>query len=209
MLYIISFAVLYGIFPFVLVLLMNNKSFKIREIIPFTIVVFVASLYEFFVSILFRVNVEHWFLIYNLLAFISINYFYFVLLKKKYTHFIVISTILFLIFYIINVINSLPYNYLEISSFFNAYQTLAILFFSILWFKKNFKELEIDNMLENPTFYFISGLLIYYCGSVVLFLLSSSIYAADNSQLQFYWLLNVILNLVLRTLLIVGIWKAR
>lgn len=209
MLYIISFAVLYGIFPFVLVLLMNNKSFKIREIIPFTIVVFVASLYEFFVSILFRVNVEHWFLIYNLLAFISINYFYFVLLKKKYTHFFVISTILFLIFYIINVINSLPYNYLEISSFFNAYQTLAILFFSILWFKKIFKELEIDNMLENPTFYFISGLLIYYCGSVVLFLLSSSIYAADNSQLQFYWLLNVILNLVLRTLLIVGIWKAR
>jgi hypothetical protein len=100
-------------------------------------------------------------------------------------------------------------NFLQISSFFTIYQTIIILVFSILWFRKIFKEFEINNLLDSPTFYFISGLLIYYCGSVVLFLLANDLYTTDQNSFQYYWLLNIILNFVLRTLLIVGIWKAR
>ena len=35
------------------------------------------------------------------------------------------------------------------------------------------------------------------------------IYKNDNYLFQYYWLLNIVLLILLRTLLIVGIWKAR
>lgn len=182
---------------------------NIKHVIPFVIVVFIASLYEFIGSILLGQNVELWFLIYDILVFFSIHYFFYKLLNKKYRALFFILILLLFIFYCILTLGPWTFSYLEISSFFNVYQTLIILLFSILWFKRIFQEFEIDNLLDSPTFYFISGLLIYYSGSVVLFLLANSIYASDQSKFQYYWLLNVILNFVLRTLLIVGIWKAR
>lgn len=208
MIYIIIFTILYGLLPFLMLALKVNLQ-NIKHIYPFVLVVFIASLYEFIGSILLGQNVELWFLIYDILVFFSIHYFFYTLLNKKYNALFFILILLLLILHSILALGPWTFSYLEISSFFNVYQTLIILYFSILWFKRIFQEFEIDNLLDSPYFYFISGLLIYYCGSVVLFLLASSIYAADQSQFQFYWLLNVILNLVLRTLLIVGIWKAR
>lgn len=208
MLYIIIFAVLYGLVPFLLLLFTRGWT-KNKLILPFTLVVFIASLYEFVGSIIFRINVEYWFLIYGLISFITIHYYFYNLLNKKFKIFTIISAIVFFIFYISAVLMSSSSDLLIVSSSFKVYQTTIILIFSILWFRKIFHEFEIDNLLDSPAFYFISGLLIYYCGSVVLFLLANDLYATNQNSFKYYWLINIILTFVLRTLLIVGIWKAR
>lgn len=208
MLYIIIFAVLYGLIPFLLVGYIDGRE-KIKPIIPFTLVVFLASLYEFFGSILFQINVEQWFLIYSLLAFFAIHYFFYKILNKKFAHLFKILILFYLIFYFASRFGLRSLNYLDISSYLNVYQTIIVLLFSVLWFRKIFQEFQIEKLLDSPTFYFISGLLIYYCGSVAIFLMANDLYAKDKNSLQYFWLVNIILNFVLRTLLIVGIWKAR
>jgi hypothetical protein len=208
MIYLLTFTVLYGLFPLLLVFYTNSWG-KIKFILPFIIVVFLASLYEFFGSLIFKINVEYWFLIYGILAFFSIHYFFYFLLKRRFKKIFLTLVFIFFIFFLFSIFYGFSFSYLNISSFFKVYQTIIILSFSILWFKSVFEDLEIINLLHYSIFYFISGLLIYYCGSVFLFLSASSIYASDKSNFQYYWLLNIILNLVLRTLMIIGIWKAR
>ena len=99
--------------------------------------------------------------------------------------------------------------YFDISSYFNVFQTITILVLSILWFRKILIDLEFESLLDNPIYFFVSGLLVYYLGTVFVYLIGSYIYFENKELFQYYWLLNIILNLVLRTLLIVGIWKAR
>ena len=208
MLFIVIITILYGLVPFLL-FLFTKRWIKKNSIGPFALVVFIASLYEFIGSYLLEKNVELWFLIYDVMVFFSIHYYFYNLLQKKYNKlilkFICFSVPPFIALIFIN----LPYNFLEYSSFFNAFQTLIILFYSLFWFQKTFQEMEIENMLNNPNFYFISGLMIYYCGTIALFLLANEIYATEKSNFKYYWILNIILTLVLRTSLIIGIWKAR
>ena len=208
MLYFIIITILYGLVPFLLFLSMQ-KRIKENPIIPCTVIVFIASLYESVGSFLLERNVELWFKIYDILVFSTIHYFYYKLLNKKYRLLFFLFIVIFALSYIILADGLGSLNFLQIGSFFTIYQTIIILVFSILWFRKIFKEFEINDLLDSPTFYYISGLLIYYCGSVVLFLLANDLYATNQNSFQYYWLINIVLNFVLRTLLIVGIWKAR
>ena len=99
--------------------------------------------------------------------------------------------------------------YFEVSSYFNVFQTVVIVILSILWFKKILIDLDSNSLLDSSVYFFISGLLIYYLGTVFVYLIGSYIYFENKALFQYYWLLNIFLNLVLRTFLIIGIWKAR
>ena len=208
MMYLLIFTVLYGLSPLFLVFYTKCWA-KIKSFIPFTIVVFFASSYEFVGSILLKINVEYWFLLYGILSFFSIHFFFYFLLKKKFKTIFLFLIFGFILFFIYLAFKSFNLNYLTVSSFLKVYQTIVVLFFSILWFKRVFEDLEFENLYDSASFYFVSGLLIYYCGSVFLFLSANSLYTNDKTNFQYYWILNIILNLVLRTLMLVGIWKAR
>jgi len=56
-------------------------------------------------------------------------------------------------------------------------------------------------------FYFRFDFVLFW--KLFSFLMTELIYETNNNLFQYYWLLNIILNLVLRSLLIIGIWKAR
>ncbi len=143
------------------------------------------------------------------MAFIGLHYFYYYLLDRKYKLLFLVYIIGFIILIILSQTVWINYIYLEKSAYFNMFQTLIVLTFSILWFKQLFSKLEEESLSKNPNFYFVSGLIVCYCGTVFLFLVSSSIYAYDKSNFHYYWLLNILLNFVLRSLLIIGVWKAR
>jgi len=78
-----------------------------------------------------------------------------------------------------------------------------------MWFKKTFKEINLESLANIPSFYFVSGFLIYNSGVIVLFLLSNSMYANDSKSFHYFWIINLFFNIVHKTILIVGIWKAR
>lgn len=207
--YILIFTLFYGILPLIFYLFLKKKKRALYAIYPFLIVVFIASVYELIGSIILKVSAEYWYLIYKILAFIGLHYFYYHLLDKKYKLLFLVYIIGFIVLFFLSQTVWMNYIYLEKSAYFNMFQTLIVLTFSILWFKQLFSELEEESLAKNPNFYFVSGFIICYCGTVFLFLMSSSLYAQDKSNFHYYWLLNILLNFVLRSLLIIGVWKAR
>lgn len=206
---ILIFTILYGLIPLIYYNIYGKKTLLIKSIYPFLVVVFIASLYEFFGSLILKKSLENWYLIYTTLAFFSLHYFFYTILNKKHKSFFVLFILIFIFFII------LTFNYwnniffMEINAYFNTLQTIIVLTFSALWFVKTFKELELKSLVDSPIFLIISGLIITYCGTVFLFLLAELLYKIDKSSFQDYWMLNIILNLLLRTTLIIGIWKAR
>ena len=209
MFFILCIALLYGIIPFFILVLDKNIRFsKVSQILPFVLLIFVSSLYEFVFSILLEWDVSNWFIIYCFLSFLTIFYFFNRILSKKYKILKTLSLALFVILLVI-IFDFNKRNFLDFCSFIDGFITIFILVFSIFWFKDVFKEFEYNSLWISPNFYFISGLILYYCGTLFLFLLSSLIYQDNKSTFQYYWFLNIILNIVLRTLIIIGIWKAR
>lgn len=204
------FSILYGLLPLLFFFLIKRKVHEeVYFILPFLYVVFIAGLYEFICTILLGLNVKYWFIIYNFLSFTTLLYFYFYLLKKQFRVIYIIFSVLFILITTISFSFYSCDNFIQISSYYKILQTIMILTFSVLWIKRVFLDLELSSLSESSTFYFISGLLLYYSGTVFLFLLSNMIFKMDKSTFQDYWMLNVVLNLVLRTLLIIGIWKGR
>lgn len=206
---ILIFTILYGIIPFMYYSIYGRKIKKLKSIYPFLLIVFIASLYEFIGPVILKTTTKYWYLAYKTLAFFGLHYFFYIELNKKHKSIFVFFIIVFLVFVILTFSIWKNIFYMEINSFYNALQTIVILTFSILWFLKVFKELEMKSLLESPIFFFISGLIITYCGTVFLFLMAELLYKMDKSSFQEYWMLNVILNLLLRTTLIIGIWKAQ
>jgi hypothetical protein len=207
--FILIFTIIYGIVPFILYLIVKKKNRDLHLILPFLIVVFLASVYELIGTVILKISVEYWYLVYKTLAFIGLHYYFYILLNKKHISlfFIYILGFITLLFLFLTVLKDIIY--LEISAYFNMFQTLIVLTFSILWFRRLFIKLDEEDLTKNPNFYFVSGFIICYCGTVFLFLMSSSLYAQDKSNFHYYWLLNILLNFILRSLLIIGVWKAR
>lgn len=208
--YFVYFAVLYGVVPLLVYFLLQKKIGKeVRFIYPFLWVVCIASLYEFLGTLLLRISAEYWFFTYNFLAFVSILLFFSSLLGRKLRLVYYFYSVCFLVLLLYFAVHWDLKKYLEINSYFNTLQTLVVFTFSIAWFRRVFINLEFDSLGRSPVFYFVSGLLLYYSGTVFLFLMSTVLLKHETSSFQDYWMLNIGLNLVLRTLLILGIWKGQ
>ena len=120
-----------------------------------------------------------------------------------------ISSSIYVILFIYAVINNTLNNYLTHLSYLTSITTFLIIIFSIMWFKKVFIQRNLESLATSPTFYFVSGFLFYYTGVIVLFLFANSIYAKDSVSFHYFWIINLFFNIVHKTFLIIGIWKAR
>lgn len=208
--YLVLFYVvnLLGFIP--LLLILKNKSVvsNFKRIFPYTILVGFAAFYELLFSHILKVNVEIWFKIYSFSEFFFILYIFKGQENKPGKYFFWVFTFIYLSVFIFLTFFSSEIHFLKQDSFFNLITIFFIVSFYVVWIYKNFKLLEVNSLLELPFFYFISGLILYYAGIIVLSLLSEVII---NSELSIneYWLVNISLLILFRILLIVSIWKAR
>jgi hypothetical protein len=207
---LLYFVIIFGISPFLYFLVAKRQcAIELKAILPYVFLTFISSLYELLGSLTLGWNVSYWFLVYDVLDFSCVFYFFYIILQKKYsrifTAFLISFTALCYYLYLHYAIN----DFLVINNYFKGFITFFVLLFSILWFVKIFAEVYVDNLLNNSTFYFISGFILYYCGTLFLFLLSNYILEVDSSLFQSYWVVNIVLNFVLRSLLLVGLWKAK
>jgi hypothetical protein len=204
------FTIFVGIIPFLYFLVYRKQDIRtLKPILPFIILTFIASIYEFLGTLTFGWNVSNWFIIYNILSFLAINYFYHNLIQTKFQVLNNLFLLAFILLCYILFVNYQIKDFLIISTYFKGFITLFVLLFSVLWFVKIFQEAYVDDLLKNSIFYFISGFILYYCGTLFLFLLSNYILRVDTATLHSYWMVNVILNLILRILLLMGLWKAK
>lgn len=208
--FLLYFVIIFGISPLLYFIVSRRQSvIELKAIIPFLILTFVSSFYELIGTLTLGWNVSYWFILYNILSFFCIFFFYFQILEKRFTWLFLLFIVSFFLLIYFLCINYQIKDVLEFNIYFKTHNTLFVLVFSILWFTKLFAESYIDNLLRNSTFYFISGFVLYYCGTLFLFLLSNYLYKIDANTFQSYWLINILLNFVMRTLLLVGLWMAR
>ena len=208
--FLLYFVIIFGIIPLLYYFIAKSKNTReLKPIIPFITLTFVSSVYEFFGTLVLEWNVSYWFVFFEVLAFLCIYYFYFEILQKQFLKLFLLALFLFLGFCLYLSLNFKIEDFFIITSYIDIFLTMFILFFTIIWFRKLIIDAYIENLLDNSAFYFISGFVLYYCGTLFLFLLSNHLYKLDSSTFQSYWLLNILLNFVLRTLLLVGLWMAR
>lgn len=200
---------LLGIIPVIQILLYRNRRYNTGPIKPFLYLTAISSLYEIIFTILLQKDVTIWFIIYDTLEFLLIFYFFFKLNFPKYKIFFLIFLIAFAIFVIPSIffINKSIHHFLNAQALFSGITTLLIFTMTFLWFRDIFKKMEIPSLWSNPEFYFISALFIYHSTTFFLFLLSDIILNIDAEKFMDYWLLNIIATLILRILLIIGVWK--
>ena len=206
---LVAITVLYSLIPPLVYWFIKNKlNSEIKPVFPFIVLCFLAGLYEFIFTILLRVNTLPWFYTYDVLYFFTIQYFFYYILEKKIKNIVWISSSSYIILFVYFVVNNSIKNYLTHLSYLSSITTFLIIIFSIMWFKKTFKETNLESLAKSSSFYFVSGFLIYNSGVIVLFLLSNSLYHQEKSNFQNYWFLNLLFNIFLKTFLILGLWKS-
>ena len=165
--FLLYFVIIFGITPLLYNFIARSKNAReLKPIIPFITLTFVSSLYELFGSLIFGWNVSYWFVFFEILAFLCIYYFYFEILQKEFLKLFLLALFLFLGFCFYLSLNFIIKDFFIVSSYLNTFTTLFILFFTIIWFRRLILDANIENLLENSTFYFISGFILYYFGTL-------------------------------------------
>jgi hypothetical protein len=201
--------ILFGSVPFLYFLLFRRtKTLETKSILPYLVLTFFASLYELFGTLIIGWNISNWFFIYNILSFLCIFYFYYFELKKGYKSFFIFLFLSFLLLVLYLIYCHSLDDILIISSNFHLFITVFILLASLFWFK-NLVNIQKNNYILNGTFYFISAFVLYYCGTLFLFLLSNGLYISNSKLFFEYWSINIILNLIKFIFLIMGLWKMK
>ncbi|MGO4875020.1 hypothetical protein ACEN2P_00330 [Pedobacter psychrotolerans] len=188
-------------------MLVEKKTFlsAIKGIVPFLYLTAFASLYECVGTVMLQINTSYWFQIYTLLEFAAIYFYYFQLLGKHYKSSFIISVIVWIIFYGISFF-FWDKDHKALSLAINSFSiSLFVFFFSFCYFKDL---LDATNIVlwKKPSFFYNVGFSIYYASTLLLFLCTS--YFFKNGDYH-YWLVNIIATLILRLLLIVGVWKTK
>lgn len=192
-----------------MVLFFKKRAFDFKEpITPFIWLTAVATLYEFIGTVLLKINTTYWSQLYSLLEFLALFYFFFKLFKPSYKNLFRIFLILLLIAYCTSFFFWTDKNSFITRAINKVPVTLFVLTFSFFWVRQLFHKMRISDPLQNPGFYFVSGFSVYYSSTIFLFLLSRFIF---DSSLYFndYWLINIMATLILRTSLIIGVWKMK
>lgn len=201
-------ALILGVIPLLLVIFNYSKFKKKRNpILPYLIVVFVASFYEYFGTHLLEINSTNWLITYKVLAISSLQYFFYHILQKKFR----LLFIAFSIIFIGTFIYHLPYlnntTILDINAYLNAIITILVITCSLLWFKQFKWKSDQYKITYHPNSYFIVGLLFAYSGTLFLHLYSHNLYLTNRDLFYTFWMLNLFLNCINRILLIIGVWK--
>lgn len=176
---------------------------------PYLWLVALSSFYEFFGTTLLNLNSEIWFRTFILLEFLCLLYYFFHLLGKKpkllFLAFFVVFSIGFVwLLFLWNTIDNFAGD-----SYLSIIVTLFIYTFSFLWFKDLFTNLKLKSLWDCSAFYFISGLLLYFSGTLFLFLMSATLFKYDMASFQKYWNLNIAFSFLIRLLLLLGVWKGQ
>ena len=197
-----------GILPLFLIFL-KKKTFNVKQpIIPFVWLTAVGALYELIGTVILKVNATYWFQLYSLLGFCALYYFFFKLLNKKYKNAFVGFIIGFIATYGTSFFFLDQENVFISTAINEPFITIFVLVFSFLWFRQLFEKVNIPNLWKHPSFYFVSGLMIYYSGTFFFFLLSGSIFSS-NCYFYDYWMVNIIAIVALRVFISVGIWRMK
>lgn len=97
----------------------------------------------------------------------------------------------------------------EFDSFAKMITSLVLIFFSMIWFIKIFKEMVIEKLSDDPMFYINSGVLLYFSGNFFIFTYYNYVASRNGEVMNEIWNIHSILNIIYSLLLAIAVWKMR
>lgn len=196
-----------GIIP-ILLLKVQKQTHETLYIKPFVWLLTFSVFYEVVATLILKINNIVWFRFYLLLEFYAVFYFFLRLFEARYKVYLISSASIFAVVFITLLFYWDNSNNLKTDSFLSVLEIIFVYCSSILWCKDLFNNLTQRSLLDYSIFYFIAGFILYFSGTLFLFLISDLIF---SSTLNFenYWTLNIAFNILLRIFLIIGIWKGQ
>ncbi len=205
------FTTFIGIIPITsYIICFKNSNSNIDFLKPLILLTFISSIYELVFTYLLKVDSEYWFRFYLLLEFLSIVYLFWKLFEQLlYRRILIISTLLYIAFYLFLLMRWVPHHNLTTDSYLTLYTTLLVYLFSILWFRKVFANFELESLIHSPVFIVLSGLLLYFSSTLFLFLMSDYFLIDVHYNFLDFWQLNVVMCILFRLLLLTAILKGK
>lgn len=199
-----------GFFPLPLFLVLRKRlRDEISLILPYLIITFFASFYELVFTYFLKIDASVWFKIYTLLEFLVLVHYFYRLLRGSYKYLYFCFVFLFLSCFGLIVFQGKITRFMDGDSYLQVIESVFVITCILLWMKYAFINLKEDSLLKFSQFYFISGLLLYFSGTLFLFMLGSLILENEKQYFLDFWLLNLFFNIFFKILLLIGIWKGQ
>jgi hypothetical protein len=113
-------------------------------------------------------------------------------------------------FVLFSVINSLfIQNIYTFNSYARGLEALLLIIFSLLYFYKLSLPSQHTQEVMAPATWISSGILIYFSGGFILFILSNYILPLGSALNRQIWAIHSFLSIILYVLVAIGLWKAR
>lgn len=180
---------------------------KSTKFAPFLYLMFFGSSYELFVTKLLMVDSSIWFKVYSIAEFFILLLVFDKLLNAKLRKLFICLGVAFLLVLTILFGTGNFSGFLEGDAYINTFTSLLVVLSAISWFVNSMAKFQHENLLNHPHFYFIGGLLLYFCGTYFLFLFGEKLFFSSEKNLLNYWYINLLFGFILRVNLIIGIWK--
>lgn len=209
-LYFCLLSIFLGFLPLSFYFIVRNKLNRdISLILPYLVLAFFSSFYELIFTICLKINASVWFKIYTSLEFFVLIHYFYKLLQGRYKQLYYFFSLLYLTCFGFIVFQGKIGNFMDGDSYLQVIESVFVITVVLLWMKYAFINLQEDSLLKFPHFYFISGLLFYFSGTLFLYLLGNLILQEGAEDFANFWLLNLFFNIFLKILILIGIWKAR
>lgn len=196
-----------GILPSVLYLINRKKVDQTTVyLFPFLLLMLLVSVFDPINRIVFRINTMIWFRFYMFFEFYCVLYFFYKILNFKTTTRLLAVVYLLVYLYLLKdfSLNQLVFDDMPL----NLLMALATIALTVQWFVEVFNKMEDIPLYNRSDFYYISGLLLFYCGTFILFL-SLDYLSSNKISSRPFFLISIYLNIVVRILYSVTIIKFR
>ncbi|WP_045114865.1 hypothetical protein [Microscilla marina] len=145
--------------------------------------------------------------VYVVIEFALLAWMYQLYLHKTYARYVI--PVIIIAFTIFSIINSL---FIQSIYTFNTYSrpisNLLLIIFALSYFYKMLRELKVRYLEKAPMFWVNTGILIYFSGSLFLFIFSNYI-VSDKGLLLLMWNIHSFLNIIHNIFYTIGLWLSR
>lgn len=183
----------------------KNKDY-LKFLLPFVLYFFIASFYECVFTHFLRFDTDLWFRSSKVLEFFSLLYFYNKLLGKNKLFLVWAIVFVFSYLYLIYewiYFPSIGFNIVPL----DIINTLMVVVSTIIWLIDVFKKMEEESFYTNPLFYIIGAILLFYCSTFIVYIVTDYMKQYKMKIREFYMIVYYA-NLVLRGTLTIVYWKA-
>lgn len=207
--YFCYLSIFLGFIPLSLFLISKSKLSKdVFLILPFLVLTFFASTYELIFTLILKIEPYTWFKVYTSLEFFFLLHYFYKLLRQRYKYLYLFFGVLYTACLGLIVFHGKIDVFMDGDGYLQVIESVFVITAILLWMQYAFIRLQEDSLLKYSHFYFISGLLFYFSGTLFLFLFGHFVLGNADEFVE-YWMLNLFFNIIFKLLLLVGIWKAR